>query len=176
MCWRVCLLSTCSGSTWLVTVTAVTASPSELARVQWPSMMFAQENARYSENATCLATGRKRKSFWLTQTSSFCLAVSFIHSSIHQPLVWSLTVLIHPLLHYFVHPLVFFFLFLHLIKLSPLHCAQWFLLCFKFLCLWKRGITSKDRRVEGKTRGNKRTGEQKEGSRRGVLPPLVFSS
>lgn len=39
--------ATASDSTWWVTATAVTALLSALDKVQWPSMMYALENARY---------------------------------------------------------------------------------------------------------------------------------
>lgn len=58
---HVCLLSTFLGSIWLVTATAVTASLSELAKVQWPSTMSVQGNVRYIEklkliSLSCLIT------------------------------------------------------------------------------------------------------------------------
>lgn len=111
-----CLSSTCSGSTWLVTVTVVTASLSELGRARWPSTMFVLENARYCKNTTYLSSsvvwlqqeGQARAAdscmfICLSPHSSFCLLYRFIHSFIPsiQPMVFPS---LHPLLIFCNHP------------------------------------------------------------------------
>lgn len=102
---NICLLSTCSGSIWLVTATVVTASLSELGRAQWPSTMFVLENARYSKKhhiseQLCCLTATRRKS----PNSSFWLLYPFI--VIHPAII--ICASFHPSNPSSLHPLIIF--------------------------------------------------------------------
>lgn len=77
---HVCLLSTFLDSTWLVTATAVTASLSELAKVQWPSTMSVQGNVRYIEKPKLISSA----AVWLHQMKVFTLDPSFTHPFFHR--------------------------------------------------------------------------------------------
>ena len=128
-----CLSSTCSGSTWLVTVTVVTASLSELGRARWPSTMFVLENARYCKNTTYLSSsvvwlqqeGQARAAdscmfICLSPHSSFCLLYRFIHSFIPsiQPMVFPS---LHPLLIFCNHPSIHPSIHVSMYPSIPLH-------------------------------------------------------
>lgn len=92
---HVCLLSTFLGSTWLVTATAVTASLSELAKVQWPSTMSARGNVRYIEKPKLISSA----AVWLHQMKLvFTLDPSFTHPFFHHLLHTD-----HLLFHSFSH-------------------------------------------------------------------------
>lgn len=92
---HVCLLSTFLGSTWLVTATAVTASLSELAKVQWPSTMSVQGNVRYIEKLKLISS----TAVWLHQMKLvFTLDPSFTHPFFHRLLHTD-----HLLFHSFSH-------------------------------------------------------------------------
>lgn len=92
---HVCLLSTFLGSIWLVTATAVTASLSELAKVQWPSTMSVQGNVRYIEKLKLISS----TAVWLHQMKLvFTLDPSFTHPFFHRLLHTD-----HLLFHSFSH-------------------------------------------------------------------------
>lgn len=93
--FHVCLPSTFLGSTWLVTATAVTASLSELAKVQWPSTMSVQGNVRYIKKPKLISSA----AVWLHQMKLvFTLDPSFTHPFFHRLLNTD-----HLLFHSFSH-------------------------------------------------------------------------
>lgn len=133
-----CFLSICSGSTWWVTATVVTASPSELARVRWPSTMFVLENARYIEDRTAYLSNSVCLSihplFFVSPPtmlssihpftcqsylSSSPLKLPSIHPSVPRSVLTSFNDLLQPF-HLFLHPFLLS-IFHSFISLHPLH-------------------------------------------------------